>query len=362
MDLTEDQTEIRDLVRRTLADQQVGGGDTPTDEAARITWALLSGELGVGGLIVPEEFGGLGLGLTDLAVVLRECGRKASPAPVLSSALATDALRRAEAGVRERWLPRMAEGSVGAVCLASAGDDWFTTDIGVTATPADGGHRLDGTAHFVLDGALAEVLIVLADEAGTPGLYVVDPNDPSVTRTALPGMDTSRAQATITFSGTTAEALDPQDRGEAIRRLRHNAFTLLAAEQLGAAEYALEMAVEYARERHQFGRAIGSFQAIKHQCADMLIDVERMRSVAEHALNCADAESADLSSAASAAQVVCSTSATQVTLAAVQVHGGIGFTWEHDAHRLVRRAKASEAYLGLPSAHTTNLATLLLDD
>ena len=362
-DLNEDQREIRDLVRRLLASQPVGGTtEGSSEQAARAAWSRLSGELGVGALTIPEEFEGLGLGFLELAAVLTECGRTLTPAPVLSSGLAVTALLLSDAHeVRADWLPRLAAGAIGTVALAEDDDDWFAAVPATRARPAGPGWLLDGERLFVPDAQLADVIVVPAGTDDGPGVFLVPTDQAGVTVTPMRGMDLSRDQARIELRDAQAFRLDSAGFGaRLLEGLRSRAMVALAAEQLGTAERALEMAVEYAGTRHQFGRPIGSFQAIKHHCADMLVAVERMRSIVQHAVWAVETDAPRLPQIASTAKAICSEAVVYVTHTNVQVHGGIGFTWEHDAHRYVRRAKSTEAFLGLPEVHRTRVGDWLL--
>ena len=361
----EDREEIRGTVRKALSAFPVGGGIDEGDDlrgAALASWEVLATDLGVGALAVPESRGGLGLGMSALAVVLEETGRALSPAPVLSTcAMATSALLSSTADevVRPRLEAVMA-GTVATIAFVEGDDDWFAAPRAVRATQDSTGWVLDGVKPFVLDAELASFFVVSAATDDGPGVFVVDADQPAVAVERMRTMDLSRGQARVVLTAARATRLDRQGDAEALLGVvRDTAMVALAAEQLGAAERALEMAVDYVKERHQFGRPIGSFQAVKHRCADMLVSVEKARSIVQHAVWALETGDPGLPRVASAAKAVCSQALVHVAFETVQVHGGIGFTWEHDAHRYVRRAKTTEVYLGTPAVHLERIAAHL---
>lgn len=283
-------------------------------------WARLCD---VGVLPIPERYGGSGAGLEETAVALEELGRTLTPAPLLSSTIAVQALLAA--GNEEacgRLLPRIANGSVAALVWP-----WDNSEISI-----------DGTAHYVLDGDLAEILLV-SDGVST---YEVDLNQPGVTREHTPTMDLTRRLATIRLAAASANRLGPWTP-----RVRDIALAALSAEQVGAAARALELTVEYTKTRVQFGKPIGSFQALKHRMADMHVLVETARSAA--------AAATDEVSAA-VAKVYCSEALFKVASEMVQLHGGIAITWEHDAHLYFKRAHGSGQLFGSPRVHLERLS------
>ena len=237
----------------------------------------------------------------------------------------------------------------------------------MTAVPdGHGGYRISGTKSFVLDGHLADVIVVPARAEGSSGaegveLFVVPGQAPGLTREPLPTMDLTRKQARLAFADVAAQRLGDQGVGwEALTRSLDQAAVCLAVEQVGGAQRCLEMAVEYAKLRVQFGKPIGSFQAIKHKCADMLVWVEASKSAAYNAVSVAISEGSALAVAASIAQAYCSEAYFRTASENIQIHGGIGFTWEHDAHLYYRRAKSSEVLLGDGRYHRERLARLVL--
>jgi alkylation response protein AidB-like acyl-CoA dehydrogenase len=324
--------ELRATVRAFLAEEcpPAAVRRLMADPAAHDTalWRRLSGELCLTGLAVPEEYGGAGCGMTELGVVCEELGRALTPVPYLAtSVLAASAVRD------ERLLTGIADGSL----LA-------TVVIGGDLT-ADGG-RLTGTAPYVLDGHLADVIICPAGGA----LYAARGTD--VARRPHVTLDQTRRLTRLRFDAVPATRIDGD-----VTRLRDLALTALAAEQVGGAQRCLETAVEHARTRVQFGRPIGSFQAVKHKLADVLLRVESARSAACEAARVADHEPESLPVYAALAGSYCAEAYLHAAGEAIQVLGGIGVTWEHDAQLHFKRATASARLFGGPEAHRARLAT-----
>ncbi|AYF73251.1 acyl-CoA dehydrogenase [Nocardia yunnanensis] len=347
MSLTAEQQELVTTVRAVLAKH----GDSAAVRRGLETergydeqlWKLLCEQVGVAALAIPEEFGGIGAGLVEALLVVEELGRTLSAPPMLGSAvLGVQALLLAgNAEVNERLLPEVAEGArTLALCWAGPrGWDSF----GVTAS----GETLSGTAHYVLDGVHADTLLVLTAE----GLFELDGDAAGVTRTTLVTQDPTRKLARIDFEAATARPVGRPN----VNRLREIAWAAVIAEQLGAAEQCLDMTVEYTRSRVQFGRPIGSFQALKHRMADMYVLVESTRSIAylaiaglaAGALEPIDIQAARLHAIDTFQSVVSET---------VQMHGGIAITWEHDAHLFFKRAHADAQLFGAPARPLTRPA------
>jgi alkylation response protein AidB-like acyl-CoA dehydrogenase len=298
---------------------------------------------------IPEDEGGLGLGLVEVAVLCEELGRRLVAAPFLPSVVALGALcgpeARENAGTKE-WREALSQGTaVG--CVVTAPDD----GLSVTSNGSQGEVRLHGQAPPTLYAPSADVAVVVAG----PGVYAVDlgsvgPRDP------LPAMDRTRELGVLTFDAT--PALRVGDAGAAALLL-DRAATLASAEMLGAADRVLWMSVEYAKDRIQFGKPIGTFQAVKHMLADALVDVEGMRSTVYYAAWCAAADDRDRSLSASMAKAWCSDASRRVMGTGLQVHGGIGFTWEHDMHLYVKRAQLDQVSFGDASFHRERIAGLL---
>jgi alkylation response protein AidB-like acyl-CoA dehydrogenase len=308
----------------------------------------------VHGLAIPVEAGGAGAGLTELGVVFEELGRALTCGPYLATiALATPALVMAVApSTAAPLLTTIAAGeTVAALVWGGAGP----ADTELVAA----GEAVTGTAPIVVDAMAADVLVVAArSEAGTVGVYRVDPEAPGVTRQALTTLDSTRRLGRVHFDGAPTQMLS-SDAAPALARAFAVARLLLAAEQLGGAQQVFQDALGYAKTRVQFGRAIGSFQVVKHRCADMLVEVELARSLVYHALAVAGEQP---TAAGREAAIACPfVSDAYVRLAAdnIQIHGGIGFTWEHSAHLYLKRAKSSQHLLGSPTRQRRHLAAEL---
>jgi alkylation response protein AidB-like acyl-CoA dehydrogenase len=302
-------------------------------------------EQGWAAVAVPEAEGGLGLGPVEVAVLAEEIGAHAGPAPVVPTVLALDALLAAGAGDLAR---RLVEGAVG--CVA-----WSRDATAVTAREQDGSWVLDGRPAPTQYAPSASVAVVAAGDADGPALFAVDLD--AVGRPPREAaMDRTREVGWLRLEGTPAQRLGGAD---AVEALVDRGAVYACAEMLGGAAHVLDLAVEYAKERVQFGRPIGSFQAVKHRCADMLVDVEGMRSTTFWAAWCLAAGDAEASVAASTAKVWCVDASKRVMASGLQVHGGIGFTWEHDLHLFMKRAQLDQLELGDASYHRDRLAALL---
>lgn len=323
-------------------------------------WRRLGSELGVLGMSVPEDDGGVGGSLVDQAVAVEEFGATLACGPLFGTVyLAIPALVACNGGpARDALLGSLVEGERTAAFAVADADGAF--DAGRVTIAADG-ERLTGTAHRVVDGAAADVILMAATGPDGVGLYAVDGAD--TTRTALVTMDLTRPQATIVVDGAPARLLaGPQDAERVITHALQVGAALLAVEQVGAAQHLLDLSVEYAKSRMQFGRQIGSFQAIKHKLADMLVDLEHARSTAYHAVWALSDGSDDPALATSIAQATCSHALSRIAADTIQVHGGIGFTWEHQAHLYFKRAATDAALLGSAERHRERVAELVLDN
>jgi alkylation response protein AidB-like acyl-CoA dehydrogenase len=323
-------------------------------------WHQMARELGLHGIAVPEKFGGAGATLSELAVVFEEMGAALLCAPFFSTvALATQAiLCSGDTAAMADYLPSLVDGSTTATAILNGRlDAWEPQAVTLTARADGTGHRIHGDADFVLDGHTADVVLAAANTSAGTSLFAVAADADGLTRKPLATLDRTRKVARLQFQDVPARLIGTDGQAAAgLARTCDLAITALAAEQVGAAQRCLDMAVGYAKERVQFGRAIGSFQAVKHRCADMLVLVEGARSAAVHAAESADRS--DLPIAASVAKMACSEAFLQVALDNMRIHGGIGFTWEHDAHLYVRRAKATELMFGSPDHHAQRLAAL----
>jgi alkylation response protein AidB-like acyl-CoA dehydrogenase len=326
----------------------------------RALWRRMGTELGLQGLAVPEEYGGAGCGPVEVGVVMEEMGRALLCAPFLSSAVlaTTTLLRCADEEARKRLLPGLASGElVGTLALTEDSARWDAAGVRLTARESDGRWLLTGHKTFVLDGATADVVLTVARTGDGIGVFWVDGDASGLTREPLPTMDPTRRQARLDYRDVPATRLRTHGDGwDLVSEVLDRAAVALAAEQVGVATRALDMAVEYAKVRHQFGRPIGSFQAVKHLLADVLLEVESARAAAHYALLASETEDPELPAVASLAKAFCSDACVQATEDNIQVHGGIGFTWEHPAHLYLKRAKTSQLLFGDPAYHRELLA------
>jgi acyl-CoA dehydrogenase len=319
--------------------------------------------LGLAGLLVPEELGGAGAGHVEVGIVQEELGRGLAPTPFFATAvLGVDALLLSEdITAQQRYLPAVADGQLRlAVAVGEGSATWVDEAVATSATRDGEQWLLTGTKDFVIDGATADVVLVFAATPEGQSLFAVPAAARGLTRTPLTTMDGTRKQARLTFDRSPASLVGQVGAGgEIAAALLDRALVALAAEQVGGTARVLEMAADYARTRVQFGRQIGSFQAIKHRCADMLIDLERARAAAHHGLWSIEESPGELPAAARLAKVFCSDAYFDAAASNIQVHGGIGFTWEHSAHLYYRRAKSSQLMFGTPGRHREELLSVL---
>jgi alkylation response protein AidB-like acyl-CoA dehydrogenase len=361
---SEEQLQLRAAVRRFCADnfdestvRRLMESEVPFD--AKV-WNRLGAELGVLGLSVPEHDGGVGGSLVDQAIAVEEFGATLACGPLFGTVyLAVPALVAGSAGsARDELLGQLVEGTkTAAFAVADKAGAFDPAAVTVTAA----GDTVSGTVERVIDGAAADVILVAATGSDGVGLYAVDAK--YVSRTALATLDLTRPQATITFSDSPARLLaGSADAERVITHALQVGSALLAVEQVGAAQHLLDLAVEYAKSRLQFGRQIGSFQAIKHKLAEMLVDVEHARSTAYHAVWALTDGSDDPALAVSIAQATASAALSRVAADTIQVHGGIGFTWEHQAHLYFKRATTDAALLGSAEQHRARVAEIVLDE
>jgi alkylation response protein AidB-like acyl-CoA dehydrogenase len=327
----------------------------------KATWRQMAGELGLHGIAVPEQWGGAGAGIAELAVVFEEMGAALVCAPFFATvALAIPAvLNSGDGSAIEEFVPALVNGGqIGTVVLNGTLGVWDPAVVTMTARSSGGRYLLSGDAPLVLDGHTADVLFVAANTDAGISLFAVAADAAGLDREPLVTLDRTRKVARLRFDDVAGRLVGRSGGAAAgLARTSDLALVALAAEQVGAAQRCLDAAVGYAKERIQFGRAIGSFQAVKHRCADMLVLVEGARSAAVHAAAVADTD--ELPVAGSVAKMVCSEALLQVSLDNMRIHGGIGFTWEHDAHLYVRRAKATGLMFGDPDHHAQRLAELV---
>ncbi|HEY7223294.1 MAG TPA: acyl-CoA dehydrogenase family protein [Micromonosporaceae bacterium] len=352
------ETQLRDGVRDALARRSpvatVLAGIESGQPYDRDLWRTLAVEMGLAGIAVPEKFGGAGGSLREAAVVLEELGRGVAPVPYLTSAIvATSALLACGAGDE---LAALASGQAIAVLAVPFAKGPFPGTAGAPAVAVDADGYLSGTVAGVADALAATLLLVPTAD----GLYAVDASAPGVTRAAVVPLDLTRPIADVSLAAVAGRrvAEGPQAAAAVDAGLLTGA-ALLASEQLGVAQWCLDTTVEYVKQRHQFGRPVGSFQAVKHRLADVWVELTQVRAVARHAAACAAEGDADLAVAASLAQAFCSPAAVHAAEECVQLHGGIGFTWEHPAHLFLKRAKADAIAYGTADRHRVHLAALV---
>lgn len=369
--LTEPQealAELRDLVRRFVTDR------APLSEARRVLdgggynpqiWSIMSDQLGLPGLTIPEEHGGAGAGWREAAVVCEELGRAVLPSAYLASVvLAGSAIAEAnDVDASLTLLPRVASGQLTATLAVLEHDGRRdTTGFDLTATRSTDGFVLDGEKLFVLDGNSADLIVVAGCTELGATLFLVDAAAAGLVRTALPTLDPTRPQARVSFAGVPARLLGPEGAAESVlNRTFDRAALAVAADALGGADRCLEMALGYAKERVAFGRPIGGFQAVKHKFADLYLEVEFARAAVEHAAHAADTDTEQAPVLASLALAQCVDTYALVATETIHLHGGIGFTWEHDAQLFFRRAKSAQLLFGDSTFHRERIAARLLD-
>lgn len=357
---TEEQEQFRDIVRRFLREHSPSTAvrrqmvsDQGYDPGV---WRRLCNELGLTGLHVPEELGGQGFGFVELGIALEEMGRSLLCAPFFaSSVLATLALLHgATPEEQQELLPSLVSGETLATLAFTEPDgQWDFAQLATTATPAGGGYHLSGTKKFVLDGTLAQHILVVAREAsGTLALFLVAGDASGLQRRPLTTLDPTRRLAELVFSGVMARRLGAAgDCTAGLQKTRDLATIALACEMTGGARTLLEMAVDYAKLRMQFGRPIGSFQAIKHKCAEMLLEVELAAAAARYAAGAAAENDPAVPALASHAKAMANDAYMNAATECLQIHGGIGFTWDHDVHLWFKRARSSQVFLGDADYH-----------
>ena len=354
-----EQEEFRTAVRRFLSDR------SPTKEVRRLmatesgwdaaAWKALNAELGLCAVRIPEELGGHGFGFGEHCIVLEEMGRALLCAPYFSTTVlgAGIILTAGSSEQQQALLPSIATGDTTAT-LASVEDNgrWDAAATTLTATPSGAGYRLNGHKSYVLDGHTADLIVVLGRASGTRGeaglsLFTVRGDAPGLTRRALQTMDPTRKLARLEFKDVEASLLGQEGAAAApVARVMLEAAVCLANEMVGGAARLREDALAYAQMRMQFGRPIASFQSMKHKQADMLLEVELAKSAAYYAAAALDEGDADVVATASLAKACAADTYLQTAIHAIQIHGGIGFTWDNDTHLWFKRAKSSEVLFG----------------
>ncbi len=364
---TPEHNELRQTVRRFLDNDSTEAivrkvMETESGYDAR-TWERLGTELSLLGLIIPEKNGGAGLGPVELAIVFEEMGRALFCGPYLASAVLAASIVSGAATEAEKakLLPEIASGkTIATLAVAEESGKANVDAIAMRATKEGSGWKLDGVKTFVLDGHTANVLLVAARDDKGLALFRVEGNAKGLERTQLPTLDLTRKLANLAFKGTPASKVSDGDITKALRHTLTLGVAMLAAEQVGGAQRCLEMSTEYAKTRMQFGRPIGSYQAIKHKCADMLVETEFARSAAYNAaFELTGNDAAEAEEAAAIAKSYCSEAAYKAAAENIQIHGGMGFTWEHPAHLYFKRARADSMLFGDAAEHRLKLAAVL---
>lgn len=356
---SDEQLMLRDGARRFLEEQ------SPIERVREVMdsepgydaelWKRMA-EQGWQAMHLPEEHGGAGFSFAETSILLHEMGRVLAPVPYLSSAVvAAEAIRQSgDPDQVGRWLPQIAAGEmIATLAVVEPAGGWDRGSTQLRAASTDSGHVLTGAKSFVTDAPFADLFVVTALDGDDVGLFVVRAGDVSVERVV--SLDMTRPLGTVEMDGAPAERL-AQGSWEVVDRVYDVARVAIASEQVGGLERVLEMAVGYAKDRKQFGRAIGSFQAIKHMCADMLVRLESARSAATHAVWGLVNDGAEAALAAPLAKAYCSEAYFKAAGDNIQLHGGIGFTWEHDAHLYFKRAKSTGLLFGSPAEQRALLA------
>jgi alkylation response protein AidB-like acyl-CoA dehydrogenase len=350
--LTGEQRELRDAVRGLLA----RGGDDGS------LWRRLCAEIGVAGLAIPERYGGAGAGPAETGVVMEELGRELTCSPMLGSAVlaAQVLLASGDDAACGRLLPAIAAGTVtAALAWTTTAGRWDSGELAYAAVPSARGWLLDGEAHYVLDADTADVLLAAARTPTGTGLFEVDPGQAGVCRTACTTMDSTRRLAVVRLTGARGTPVGGEAAG-ALLRARDLACIALGAEQVGAARRALELTVGYTMTRVQFGQVIGGYQALQHRMADLHVLVESAQSLSRAAAGEAG-DGVALGVRAAAVKVYCSDVLTRTAGEMIQLHGAIGVTWEHQAHRYFKRAHGAAHLFGPPAQHAAAIAASLID-
>ncbi|GAA1662192.1 acyl-CoA dehydrogenase family protein [Fodinicola feengrottensis] len=364
LSLTGEQDELRATVSRFFAEnspmrriREVIDGDLGFDPAL---WKRMTGELGLAGLAIPEQYGGAGYGVVERSVVLEEAGATLVPSPFFASAvLAAEVLLGVgDEAACGRLLPGIAAGERIATVAISESDGGWGTPVQTSAIERDGGWALTGGKTLVVDGMAADFFLVYAQTSDGPGFFEVDASAAGLERVALRTFDPTRRMARLSFTDCPAVRIGA-DVTEKLAAIADRVVTALAAEQLGGLRQAMRMAVDYAKLRVQFGRVIGSYQAVKHLCVDCYVDWELANAAVRHASWVADESPAELPAAAAFTASLVGPAYFRVAETSIEIHGGIGFTWEHDLHFYYKRAKSSQHLLGGTASHRSALVSAL---
>jgi alkylation response protein AidB-like acyl-CoA dehydrogenase len=365
MAFTDEQEELRRTMRRFCEDRspsaEVRRLMASTDGYSPQVWDQMASQLGLQALTIPERYGGAGFSFLELAIVLEEMGRALVCSPYFATiGMAANALLcSADEDACATYLPSIATGeTIATLALAEDTGRWDENSVQLEAERSGADSwLLTGEKSFVVDGAIANLVLAAARSSAGVSLFAIEGNATGMTRTPLPTMDQTRKLARLEFQRTPARLIGPDGQAwPGLSRTLDLAAIALAAEEVGGAQRCLDMSVDYSKLRYQFGRPIGSFQAIKHRCADMLLQVESARSAAQYAAFAAAENSDEVPVAASLAKATCSDAYFFTAAENIQIHGGIGFTWDHDAHLYFKRAKSSQLFLGNTAYHRELLA------
>jgi alkylation response protein AidB-like acyl-CoA dehydrogenase len=367
---TQEHDNLRESVRRFLEQrsttQDIRRLMESQDTYDPAVWKQLAQQMGLPGIAIPEEYGGSGYGIIEQVIILEEMGRALLPAPYFSSAIlaATALLESADEAACRELLPGIADGSATATLawVEKLGAWDITAQLDARATATADGWSLTGHKTLVLDATTASLVLVVAATPAGPSLFAVVPGAAGMTSRPLKTLDSTRAFGSIEFDATPARLIGTDGAAAGVlHRTLQIAAVALAAEQAGTAERCLEISVEYSKLRVQYGRPIGSFQALKHRFVDLLLEIETAKSAVYFAAAAAAEGDPELPLVASMAKASASDALVHAASELIQFHGGIGFTWEHDAHLYFRRAKTTEQFLGSPQTHREVVAGLLLD-
>ncbi|MEO6956352.1 MAG: acyl-CoA dehydrogenase family protein [Antricoccus sp.] len=362
-----EQDELRSSVRRFL--ERKSPSDvvrTLMDDPAGYdpaVWSQMADQLGLQGLTIPEEFGGSGFGFVELTIVLEEMGRVLLPSPYFSTVvLAAQAiLDSGDTDAAKQLLPGIADGStIATLAFTEQSGHWDLNSIEMSATHEGDSWTLSGTKSYVIDGHIAGLIIVAAQTDAGLTLFAVDGTAAGLCATAVPALDQTRKLATINFDAVAGTLIGtPGSATQSLAKTLDKVALALASEQVGGAQRAMDMAVAYSKIRTQFDQPIGSFQALKHRASEVMLRVESARAAAYYGAWAVAEDSDEVPTVASLAKAYCSEAYFHAAAENIQMHGGIGFTWEHDAHLYFKRAKASQLFLGDGTYHRERLADLI---
>jgi alkylation response protein AidB-like acyl-CoA dehydrogenase len=358
---------VREFLRRECPMAEVRRISDTADAFDGTLWSKIAAQ-GWAGLLFPEEYDGGGMGMVELAAAMEEMGRALMPGPYLATSILAGVAIESSASEdrRRRYLAPLCRGELrGTLALLESSASWDPSAVAMPATRGSGGLRLDGRKLFVQDAAIAGLIVCAARSEGEPTLCAVDARSPGLTISPMQAMDLTRRLYAVEFDGVDVPEPDVLARGEraraAIERTLDTGAVAVSAEMLGGMHRLVDLSVDYAKTRKQFGRPIGQFQAVQHMCADMLLMVEGVRSAVYYAAYAMQEGLPEAPLAVSIAKAYASDGFRETGNRAIQIHGGMGFTWENDLHLYYRRAKASEILFGDATYHRERIARLAID-